>query len=312
MLKKNNFMKYFINLVFCVYGFYGYSQEYTKLQQYMFNYPVINPAGIGMEKYLVANISHTSQWVGMDGAPEYQVINIHKPIKYKRIALGAMLEHHKIDVRNSYNISTTYAYRLVFPYSVLSLGFRLQGILKTDNASQLKTVQLGDEQYLEDANSIMYNTGVGIFYKRKNYFVGFSIPRMFANKINLTEKNGESTFAPLKNEIFLTGGYNYQIFENTYLKPSFLFEHLYQYKTQLYMNLNFSYKKHSAGIAYKTDNSTGFLLRIGLSEHLYFSYMYSYNMSEINTYNSGTHEILLQYHLRGKFTESYQSPRHFE
>ena len=80
----------------CMMGLQGFSQQDPQYSLYMFNPLGVNPGYAGSREVLSAVLIHRSQWIGMDGAPETQVLSINTPLKNKKMGLGLQIVNDNI------------------------------------------------------------------------------------------------------------------------------------------------------------------------------------------------------------------------
>lgn len=55
------------------------SQQDAQYTQYMYNTVSVNPGYAGSRGHISIAALHRSQWVGLDGAPTTQTLNLHSP-----------------------------------------------------------------------------------------------------------------------------------------------------------------------------------------------------------------------------------------
>ena len=96
----------------CMMGLQGFSQQDPQYSLYMFNPLGVNPGYAGSREVLSAVLIHRSQWIGMDGAPETQVLSINTPLKNKKMGLGLQIVNDNIGAHTNQTLKATYAYRL--------------------------------------------------------------------------------------------------------------------------------------------------------------------------------------------------------
>jgi len=60
-----------------------YGQQDPQFTQYMYNTMSVNPAFAGNNGHLTALLLHRSQWVGVNGAPNTQVLAVDTPLENK-------------------------------------------------------------------------------------------------------------------------------------------------------------------------------------------------------------------------------------
>ena len=110
--------------------------------------------------------------------------------------------------------------------------------------------------------------------------------------------------------MFFIGGYVFDLNANTKLKPAFLVKGVSGSPVIADLTLNALFnEKFTLGAAYRWDDSFSGLLGFQVSDQLLIGYSYDLTSTELNNYNSGTHEIMLRFELQkvGKLI----SPRFF-
>ena len=104
----------FITLFLLVASFWTIrGQQDAQYTQYMYNTVAVNPAYAGSRGVLSIAALHRSQWVGLDGAPTTQTLNINSPIS-DRVGLGLSIVNDEIG--NGTNQDTYFD--AVFSYTV--------------------------------------------------------------------------------------------------------------------------------------------------------------------------------------------------
>ena len=69
------FLGCFFTVVTSVFG-----QQDAQYTQYMYNTVSVNPGYAGSRGHLSIAALYRNQWVGLDGAPETQPLNLHTPL----------------------------------------------------------------------------------------------------------------------------------------------------------------------------------------------------------------------------------------
>ncbi|MEO5641936.1 MAG: type IX secretion system membrane protein PorP/SprF, partial [Bacteroidia bacterium] len=72
----------YISIVGTLLSLAGFAQQDPSFSQYFFNPMYVNPGYAGSRDVLSGTLVHRSQWVGMEGAPESQSLNIHSALPY--------------------------------------------------------------------------------------------------------------------------------------------------------------------------------------------------------------------------------------
>jgi len=312
----NNWKKFIISLLFfgftiLFFGRYSVAQRSLQFEQYMYNQLQYNPAYAGTDNGLCGSLLHNSQWVGFDGAPQSQSLQVHSPIGMTNVGLGLSLTRETMDVVSNTSGFISYAYRIPLGNMKLSLGVQAGLVLIDENLSQLTTSAIGDQQYMQDFHKLGFNVGAGFFLYSKSFYIGGSIPRLVDNRVDYWNGTGKSDFDPLSNPYFLASGYVFETGKSLKIKPSVLFKHLKNSPATMDFNLNILAKDALGfGLSYRSDKSCGAMAEIFLKGKYRIGYAYHLSLNEIRKYNDGTHEIMVGFCLT-KDPISYQSPRYF-
>ena len=104
------------------------AQQLAHYSQFMSNKLAQNPAYAGSKEALCVVALHRSQWVGLNGAPNTQVMSAHMPLFRKRVGVGLSIIRDDITITDNYSIATAYSYRMKLNNGTLSIG--LNGTLK--------------------------------------------------------------------------------------------------------------------------------------------------------------------------------------
>src|SRR4051812_7180734 len=69
-----------------------FSQQLPLFTNYLFNAYAFNPAVVGSNPYIQANLNYRNQWTGFDGAPKTYMASIYGPFrKSTKVAMGGMV-----------------------------------------------------------------------------------------------------------------------------------------------------------------------------------------------------------------------------
>ncbi|MEN8248464.1 MAG: type IX secretion system membrane protein PorP/SprF [Bacteroidota bacterium] len=270
--------------------------------QYMFNGLAINPAYAGSHQSLSMSVISRFQSPGFEGAPNTQTFSAHSGIKGKKIGLGLMVITDKIGVIRQTGFYGSFAYKVKFKNSTLSMGLQGGATSVDSDYSQLLIKQPGDPLATGDVKVLQPNIGAGIYYHSKRFYVGASMPQM------LDAVNNEIY---LMRPIIVTSGVVFKINEALDLKPNILFRVIDQNLVEFHYNMNLLIHEILwVGASYRPGSSISGLLELQLTDQLRLGYAYDATISEINVAEAGSHEIMLNYQLR--FTKKkVEHPRYF-
>ncbi|HIE15765.1 MAG TPA: type IX secretion system membrane protein PorP/SprF [Bacteroidales bacterium] len=291
--------KYLLLFIICI-NVNVYAQHTPLLTQYMFNGLLNNPGFAGSNEVLTLSVSDRHQWIGFDGAPVTQIFTAHTPLKNENIGLGILLYRDVIGKSYDNGLYGTYTYHLKIRGGKLSLGLTGGISFKQKKLSEINTTQPGDVVFLTNTPlSVLPNLSIGAYYFCSRFFAGISTPFILTETFD--KKTGKllSVFDSRKNNFMFTGGYNYTLNKNYTIKPSFLWRINLTSGQQTEINIAVENKKiGGVGIGYRIKDAVIILLKIRINNQMFLGYSYDMSVSELSSYNYGTHEFYLTYQFR--------------
>ena len=293
------------------------AQQDAQYTQYMYNTLVINPAYAGNRGVLSIAALYRSQWVGLDGAPTTQTLNIHSPIG-KKIGLGFAIINDEIgngtsqktnfDLTASYNINLSAKQKLSFGIkaggNLLSLDFtKLSGFSNEQGANGIPNID----------NKFSPNLGAGVYYHTEQFYIGFSIPNFLQTQHFDSSEATSSYLAKEQMNFYLMTGYIFDMSSNLKFKPALLLKMINGAPLQVDMSANFLInERFSLGIAYRLNAAFSALIGFQLSDQFMLGLAYDKEVTELGStaFNSGSFELFLRFEL---FSSKYSvvSPRFF-
>lgn len=206
------------------------AQQDPMFTKYMFNSLLFNPAYAGSKDHMSITLLHRDQWWGIDGAPKTQSFTIHSPLNDERIALGLGVYNDAIGPSNTFNLMTSYAYRIIFgDGGKLSFGIQAGVMNWKADFNELNLDNQTDAAFNQMTPSMWQpNFGAGIFYYKKYWYLGISVPHIL--EWEFTADNiipGQEDFlAQQYRHYFITGGLAIPINSSLIFKPSFLIKNV--------------------------------------------------------------------------------------
>ncbi len=304
--------KYYIIAIALFSCTVGIAQQLPQFTQYMYNTISINPAYAGSREALSIVGLHRSQWVGFRGGPITQTLSIHTPLRNDRIGLGLTFIEDDLGPENysylygdfSYAIPTGVNGKLAFG---LKAGFT-QYSLDQDFLNDPTVVE--DDYFRGFENRWSPNIGAGVYWSTDRLYAGLSVPRILN-----TDKNTEDGFEALDRlSYYLTLGGVIDLNKSIKFKPAGLIKATNGAPLSFDLTANFLFnEKIWLGGSYRINNETaaiGAIADFQVSRQLRVGYAYEKAISDIASFTTGTHEILLIYEF--KFLSSkLKSPRYF-
>jgi type IX secretion system PorP/SprF family membrane protein len=275
----------------------GHAQQYPVFTQYYFNELVINPAYAGSHVQLSATAMYRNQWINFPGAPKTMNFSSHTSLMRNKIGVGIMFNHDEIGSYKNDHIYASYAYKIHLQDATLAMGLQAGINLLGADFDNLDLSHPGDQSFYNVVNKVKPNFGAGVFFSKKNYFLGFSVPFILNNKV---ATSAEQFLAEIKEAryYFLRGGMVFPLdrMDKVKVNPSVLVRA--QEGQPLSFDLNASvifYDVFSIGTSYRLGDSFITFIDLKLSEKIHFGYSYDLTSSSINGFSNGSHEFMLNF-----------------
>lgn len=291
-----------IKIAFCLLFVVPAMAQHSSLtSNYLFNLYAVNPAYAGQKNALDATMFYRKQWVGLAGSPENFGAMGHMEVKPKNFGVGLQITSEKIGLFSNTLISTAFSYKLKFDKNN-SLAFGVSPGFKriVTDYNKLITSQSGDgtfNEFFQPKN--LFVTGAGLFFSNKQCFVGLSTPNLIA-----LSNEGRGV------EYNLIGGYVFKVNEDFSLKPAVLVRGIKNSPTQFDLSVSgYIQKVFGVGLSYRNKESIVAFSELLIKKQFKIGYAYDINISGLRKFNSGSHEIMINYFF-GKITNA-PSPRFF-
>ncbi|WP_445385507.1 PorP/SprF family type IX secretion system membrane protein [Robiginitalea sp. IMCC44478] len=308
-LKANKYLLYF--LLFLAMGLYG--QQDAQYTQYMYNTVSVNPGYAGSRGHLSIAALYRAQWVGLEGAPKTQTLNIHSPIGYRGLGMGISVVNDQIGPTSEtyFDLDLSYTIQLA---REARLSFGLKGSL---NLLDIRFSELNQDPSNPDAtlqqdiqNRLTPNVGAGIYYHTQRFYAGLSVPRFL--ETSHFEESSLSTAREQMNYYLITG-YVWDLNPLWKFKPALLSKVTAGAPLQLDLSANFMYNdKLIMGAAYRWDAAISGMVGFQMSPAFLIGIAYDKETTALGSarFNDGSFEVILRYDFI-KAVGNIKSPRFF-
>lgn len=299
-----------ILLFLCTYTWLLCAQQAGLHTQFMYNKIGVNPAVAGSTDAPCLTAIYRSQWLGLEGAPESQLLSFQTPVLNKRVGLGLNIERDVATIFERLTIEGTYAYRLRLGEGMLSLGIRasLRSFSADFNDPRLQSTQLlSSDGGLPIGNNqrLLPNFGTGLFYSSKRFFAGVSIPRLVRNSIDFNDIRGVLTREVL--HVYVMAGKSFKLNQYFELIPQFqvrLAEHApvdvdmnvsLTFVESYTLGLSFRHSYHRGDLPSVKAESADILVAAYVNPYLLFGLSYDITLSELKEFGGGSIEGVVRY-----------------
>jgi type IX secretion system PorP/SprF family membrane protein len=285
-------MKKIISLSICLISLVSYSQQTPQRNLYGFNKYAINPAYAGANGCTEIHFSHLNQWGKVEGAPLTSMISANG-IVGKSLGVGGQILVDQIGMIQQVSAMGTasYGFTIAKTHNLrfgASFGYNQYRIDATDAIAFDSGDPIIDGG--EQAGGTI-NTNIGLLYQWKKLEVSLGSQQLIQSTTNMTLAGVDGY--GLRRHMNAYIAYNQKLGSNWMLTPS-----IYTKGTnngyQIDLNADAVYKRYIfGGLGFRT--GVGLIARAGIQiQDLFFiGYAYEAPMSNIASYGSGSHEVIL-------------------
>jgi type IX secretion system PorP/SprF family membrane protein len=299
-------------LILLLLNFRVQAQQNPQYSMFMFNALAFNPAVAGSHDEVSTSLLFRKQWVSFPGSPQTGNLNIHSPLKNDKIGLGLSIINDRIGAFNQNGANLAYAYHLPFEKFRLSLGLQAAFNNFSLNLSQIRTSpnQTVDNAFASNISVFSVNFGTGAYLYGKNFFAGVSVPHLLNSGLE-KKQVADPVLARQAQHFYAMGGYVYKINPVLTFKPSLLIRGVKGAPLNFDINsMMYFYDVFGIGAAYRSFDSVDLMAEVIISPAFRLAYAFDQTVSGLQKYNSGSHEIVLQYRF-GFNKNKVTTPRYF-
>ncbi len=286
-----------------------FSQNDIQISHFMFCGQTYNPAFVSATKTIDASLLTRQQWVGFKNAPVTQLLNFKYSTK-KIGDLGLSVINDKLGYEKSINLRLIYAYPFrLSEKSFLSAGLGLGFISRSIDGANLTY----EDQVTTDPIGIYTNTSeytptidFGLLFSNQKLILG-------ASTTHISSSTNKATFFDVPRHYYIFGNYTIKLNEKINLVPAVYVKNssvITQYEANANMIFN---DKFWFGASYRVNESAVGLVGLRLFKVLKVAYAYDFNVGDVKSNSSGSHEIMLiaEFGKTEKQGFYYKSPRLF-
>lgn len=313
-----------LSMAFITVAFRMEAQQLQMYTQFMYNKMQFNAAYAGSLDAPSAQVLYRNQWIGLEGAPEAQVVGFHSPLANKSIALGFNFERQSIGIQETMTLDGIYVYRLkISKEGRLGLGVNISGRYLEQDFSDPRLVategiQLDNAISMGIQNKLVANIGFGAYYHDSKMYFGLSIPRLAKSDIDFDQVDLETSREARHFNIM--GGYIIDLSRNISLTPQAMIRltegapidvdlnAMLCFYDRFYSGLTFRHYNGMRGVLESIDILAG----VQVSPQLYLGFAYDITLTQLRNYSSGSVELAARYtFIQPEEKETYVNPRYF-
>lgn len=281
------------------------AQNEPQFSHYMYNRAIFNPAYSGSNNAIEINALHRSQYVNIAStAINTQFFGVNLPIYSASSGVGIAVVNDLAGALRSTYVSLQYNYRKKLKWGNVAAGLGLGFVQTGLDGAKLRAPD-GDygtginhnDDYLPTTlqQAIAPDFSVGIYLNNEKWFAGVALNHIAASVAKF-QSGLKLNYA---RNLLVSGGYDFKIARRFSLMPSVLLKSDFK-KVQTDLALNATIARNFlSGIAfrgYDGNSIDAVTLFAGFSiKGFRLIYSYDVNISSLNNFNSGSHEVSVAY-----------------
>ncbi len=303
----------------------AFGQQRPQFSQYMNNQLLLNPAITGTAEQIDVKAGFRQQWAGIDDAPRTSYLSGQMSFGQQQ---GKLLKGNNVGGKSGHGLGFIVMKDQTGPLSwtsaYLSYAYRMQ--ISTEFMVSFGASG-GFQQFLLDGSRLRYvdnsiagigtinntrpDASLGAWLYSQKLFLGASVQQIIPGKIDgYAIGNSTNGTNQLAKHYYVTTGYHFDLNKEFSVVPSIMAKFLSPAPPSFDINCKVKYlNKAWAGISYR--NNEGFTAMAGLAflDMFNLTYAYDYITSDLNAYQSGSHEIILGFRIKPK--KRFVSPSDF-
>ena len=269
---------------------------------YIYNGLALNPAYAGSLNVFSAIFTNRSQWVNIEGAPEFQSLTAHTTFYDNQVGTGLNVSRDAVGVHEQYSVYGSAAYKIRMSKWILSMGLQGGFDYRASNFEELTLFDQDDPLLAAFVSKFNPNFGTGLYFHNRDYFIGFSIPYIltppiFSNE-ELSSTGREGRF------YYINAGFVKDLTRDLKISPSVLIRKQEGAPWAFDANVNLIISEIVyAGLSYRYQDSFSAMTQLVLNENFRLGYAYDIPFSGLNEFTAGSHEIFLNYRIKLKINK---------
>ncbi len=286
--------QYNIILFFILISSFAKAQQYPLFSNYMTNAFVYNPGVAAQSECIDLKGSFRSQWQGVPDAPQTALLSGYAKIKKLPIGVGGYLFNDQAGTLKRTGGSVVACYGMKLDSSSylglgVAAGFYHFGVADnykvTDNIDNTLSNGLVGKN-LPDIN-------IGVYFKKKNLKIGFSVPQIIEQKIDYSVTN--TVKSQLKRHYYAMIGYDIPL-GKIRIEPSILVKYVQNAPISWDAGARVVYNNSIwGGAMYRNKDAIALMAGLDTKKGISFFYAYDVTTSTLNKVSAGSHEFGIGY-----------------
>lgn len=282
------------------------AQQEQMYTQFMYNKLAYNPGSAGSFVSPTLTAVYRHQWIGLEGAPNAQVVSYTQPLLNNRVGLGGTISRQQIAITTNITFDIAYAYRLELKRGTFAVGLQasMRNFRQNWGDDRIRAVDNLDPAIpVQPRSKFLPNFGAGVYYAayHDKWFAGLAIPRLVRNSIDFSEFGTE--FSREVQHINAMGGMTFKPDKDLTITPQVLFRYAIGAPFDAEANVSALLKhKFLGGLTYRVGGDTNGLgesldvmLGIQATDNLFLCLSYDIGLTRLRKFNNGSVEACVRW-----------------
>lgn len=279
-------------------------QQYT---QFMFNKLAYNPGYAGSFVSPTFTGIYRSQWMGIDGAPNAQVLSYSQPLLNERLGVGGNLTRTSIGINRTFTVDLVYCYRIPLRRGHLGIGLQpsVRNFWQNWGDDRLySSTPAGTDVAIPVGvrTKWIVNFGFGAYYSNseRGWYVGAAVPRFLRNNVDFSEFGMDITRE--ERHFNAMGGFSIPVNDELELLPQLLLKYVPNAPFDAELNVMAGVRrKLYGGLTYRAGGDTGLgesldmLAGIQATKNLFLCLSYDITLSRLRKFSNGSLEATVRW-----------------
>lgn len=257
---------------------------------------IYNPAVAGSKPYLVAQIKQRLQYLGVDYAPNTQLVSVESSISGTYSGVGGYFLNETNGVLGKIQGMATYAYHIpLSDETYLSLGTSL-GIHQIRTISSRMILNNVDDNLLNtqaNQGKSFFNSQAGVLLHGEMFYMGYSLQNMYTTNYSIYAGS------TLPQEFHHQVHYGFDFYSGEVGMFSFTGRHVFAKGLPAWHQFGLLYdhdERFYGGVQYRWKDAVVGVLGLKIWDELRVYYSYDLGVGGYRSTNSGSHELSITYH----------------
>jgi len=285
------------------------AQQEPQYTQFMFNKLAYNPGYAGSFVSPTFTAIYRNQWMGIDGAPNTQLLSYNQPLLNERLGVGANLSRSSIGINRTFTVDLVYCYRIPMRRGHLGIGLQpsVRNFWQNWSDDRLySSTPAGTDVAIPVGTRTKWivNFGFGAYYSNseKNWYVGAAVPRFLKNNIDFSEFGMDITRE--ERHFNAMGGFTLVANDDLEFMPQLLLKFAPNAPFDAELNVMAGLrKKLYGGLTYRAGGDTGYgesldvLAGVQATKNLFLCLSYDIGLTRLRKFSNGSIEATVRWWL---------------